>query len=162
MDAIPRHRGGLRIGAERSPTGVGDHHQANDLDRLAAGLDALAFLCCQPDVKETDCGDGHGEVPVGEVVAMPIRSSTSPGAFEPEMIATMSEAFEAACRLHATGRHEVVREVIARRIVIAAKLGERDPVRLQAAALAERSLEPRFAHSRSKSFNRFGREAPCS
>jgi hypothetical protein len=99
---------------------------------------------------------------VGEVVAMPIRSSISPGAFEPEMIATMSEAFEAACRLHAAGRHDVVREVIARRIVIAAKLGERDPVRLRAAALAERSLEPRFAHSRCKSFNRFGRGAPCS
>jgi hypothetical protein len=51
---------------------------------------------------------------VGEVVAMPIRSSISPGAFEPETIATMSEAFEAACQLHATGQHEVVREVIAR------------------------------------------------
>lgn len=72
---------------------------------------------------------------MGEVVAMPVRSSISPGAFEPETIATMSEAFEAACQLHATGQHEVVREVIARRIVIAARLGERDPVRLRSAAL---------------------------
>lgn len=72
---------------------------------------------------------------MGKVVAMPVRSSISPGAFEPETIATMSEAFEAACQLHATGQHEVVREVIARRIVIAARLGERDPVRLRSAAL---------------------------
>jgi hypothetical protein len=126
--------------AERSPAAV-DDHEANDLDRLAASLDALAFLLYgQPDVEETVCGDDHGEVPVGEVVAMPIRSSISPGAFEPETIVTMSEAFEAACQLHATGQHEVVREVIARRIVIAARLGERDPVRLRAAALAERQI----------------------
>jgi hypothetical protein len=77
---------------------------------------------------------------MGEVVAMPIRSSISPGAFEPEAIAAMSEAFEAACQLHDAGQHEVVREVIARRIIIAARFGERDPVRLQAAALAERQI----------------------
>jgi hypothetical protein len=98
-----------------------------------------------------------GEVPVGEVVAMPIRSSISPGAFEPETIATMSAAFEAACQLHATGQHEVVRQVIARRIVIAARLGERDPTRLRAAALAERQIASSvIAHSGHKSFNRFG------
>jgi hypothetical protein len=99
---------------------------------------------------------------VGEVVAMPIRSSISPGAFEPETIVAMSEAFEAACGFHATGQHKVVREVIARRIVVAARLGERDPVRLRAAALAERSLEPRFTRFDQKSLNRFGVRAPFS
>jgi hypothetical protein len=123
--------------SEGPPTEVADY-EANDLDRLAASLDALACLHCKAE--KTDLGDGHGEVPVGEVVAMPIRSSMSPGAFEPETIAAMSEAFEAACQLHATGQHEVVREVIARRIVIAARFGERDPVRFRAAALAERQI----------------------
>jgi hypothetical protein len=49
----------------------------------------------------------------------------------------MSEAFEAALKeLHDTGQPNVVREVIAGRIIAAAKLGERDPVRLRTAALS--------------------------
>jgi hypothetical protein len=71
---------------------------------------------------------------------MPMSSSTSPGAFEPEAIAAISEAFEAACRLHNADQHEVAREVIARRIIIAARFGERDPVRLRAAAFAQRKV----------------------
>jgi hypothetical protein len=48
----------------------------------------------------------------------------------------MSEAFEAALKeLHDAGQSNVVREVIGGRIIAAAKLGERDPVRLRAAAL---------------------------
>jgi hypothetical protein len=64
-----------------------------------------------------------------------------PGAFEPEAIAAMSEAFEAACEvLREVGQPEAVREVIAKRIIVAATTGERDPVRLRAAALAERQI----------------------
>src|SRR5262249_45728073 len=76
------------------------------------------------------------EAPVGEVVAMPIRSSLNQGVFfEPEMIAVMSEAFEAACTaLHDADRPEAMREIIARRIIAAARFGERDPVRLRTAA----------------------------
>jgi len=72
---------------------------------------------------------------VGEVVAMPMRSN--PGVFfEPEVIALMSEAFEAACKiLRDAGQPQVVREAIAGRIIAAASIGERDPARLQAAAL---------------------------
>jgi hypothetical protein len=125
--------------SERPPAEIADY-EADDVDRLGASLAALACLCCEPEAEKTGLGDGLGEVPAGEVVAMPIRSAMSPGAFEPEMIATMSEALDAACQLHANGQHEVVREVIARRIVIAARLGERDPVRLQAAALAGRQI----------------------
>jgi hypothetical protein len=56
------------------------------------------------------------------------------------VIAAMTEAFEAACKvLHDNGRSEGVREHIARRIIKAATLGERDPVRLRAAALARLS-----------------------
>ena len=67
---------------------------------------------------------------------MPIRSFLQPGAFEPEAIAAMGEAFDAACKeLAETGQAEVAREVIAGRIIAAARFGERDPVRLREAAL---------------------------
>ena len=65
----------------------------------------------------------------------------APGAFEPDAVAAMSEAFEAACEvLQDAGQLEVVRETIAKRIIAAATTGERDPVRLRAAALAERQI----------------------
>jgi len=62
---------------------------------------------------------------------MPSRSFIGPGAFGPEALAVMSEAYEAAL----ASQPNVVREVIAGRIIAAAKLGERDPVRLREAAL---------------------------
>jgi hypothetical protein len=90
---------------------------------------------------EAGYGEGTEEAPVGEVVAMPIGPFMASGAFEPEAIAAMSEAFEAACEvLHEAGQPEVVREVIAKRIIAAARSGERDPLRLRAAALAERQI----------------------
>jgi hypothetical protein len=56
-------------------------------------------------------------------VAMPIRSFVEPGAFDPEAIAEMSEALEAALKeLQGTGEPDVVRERIATRIIAAAKL----------------------------------------
>ena len=68
--------------------------------------------------------------------AMPIRPFMQPGAFDPEAIAAMSEAFEAALKeLQDTGQPNVVREVIAQRIIQAARLGERDPARLRETAL---------------------------
>jgi hypothetical protein len=67
---------------------------------------------------------------------MPTPPFTQGAAFEPELIAAMSEALEAACKeLQDAGRPEVVREAIAIRIIAAARAGERDPVRLRAAAL---------------------------
>jgi hypothetical protein len=48
----------------------------------------------------------------------------------------MSAAFEAACKeLHDTGQPLVVQEVMAERIIDAARLGERDLIRLRDAAL---------------------------
>ncbi len=68
---------------------------------------------------------------------MPIRPFIRSGAFDPEVIAVMSEAFEAACKeLDQAGQAKVAREVIAGRIIAAARIGERDPVRLREAALA--------------------------
>jgi hypothetical protein len=68
---------------------------------------------------------------------MPIRSFLQPGAFEPEAIAAMSEALEATLKeLQDTGQ-AVTPEVIAGRIIAAARLGERNPARLRAAALSK-------------------------
>ncbi len=68
--------------SERSPTAIGDR-DASDLDRLAASLDALALCYCEPDVEEAGYGDGTGEEPAGEVVAMSTHSFMPPGAFDP-------------------------------------------------------------------------------
>jgi hypothetical protein len=49
----------------------------------------------------------------------------------------MTEAFDAACKLlDDTGQPELVLEVIAERIIAAARTGELDPLRLRKAALA--------------------------
>ncbi len=101
------------------------------------------------------------EARVGEVLAMPIR----PGVFfEPEVIGLMSEALEAACKLLPdASQNEMVREVMARRIIAVASIGERDRVRLRAAALAGRHAKlveaSDLCHSRQKSLNRFGANA---
>jgi hypothetical protein len=68
---------------------------------------------------------------------MPIDSFMRPGAFDAEVVAAMSEAFDAACeKLGDTDQPEVTREVIAGRIIAAARFGERNPARLLEAALA--------------------------
>ena len=49
----------------------------------------------------------------------------------------MGEAFDAACKeLHDVGERDLVRKLIAKRIIAAASGGERDPVRLRTAALS--------------------------
>ena len=72
---------------------------------------------------------------------MQIRSLMQPGAFGPEAIAAMGDALDAALNeLQDIGKSDVqsdvVREIIAGRIIGAARLGERDPVRLRASALS--------------------------
>jgi hypothetical protein len=57
--------------------------------------------------------------------------------FDDEATRLMGEAFDAACKdLHDTGQPALVREIIANRIIKAAKKGERDPARLRKAGLA--------------------------
>lgn len=57
--------------------------------------------------------------------------------FDCDTIAVLAAAYErAASGLRARGQPEVMREVIARRIITLAAKGERDPERLYAAALA--------------------------
>jgi hypothetical protein len=66
---------------------------------------------------------------------MTIHSFIGLGVFDPEAIAVLSEAFEAAVKeLPGTGQSELVRELTAGRIIAAANLGERDPARLLIAA----------------------------
>jgi len=59
------------------------------------------------------------------------------GVFDDLAMKVMGDAFDAACRaLRDTGQPEVVQEVMAQRIVVAARNGERDAKRLRDAALA--------------------------
>ena len=71
---------------------------------------------------------------------MQIHPLMQPGAFGPEAIAAMGDALDAALKeIQDTGadvQSDVVREAIAIRIIGAARLGERDPARLRAAALS--------------------------
>ena len=70
------------------------------------------------------------------MAGMSIYCFVKPGVFDPEALATMDEAFDAACKaLDDTGQPQIVREVIAERIIAAASTGERNPVRLLEAAL---------------------------
>jgi hypothetical protein len=63
-------------------------------------------------------------------------SAVRSGAFDPEEITAMGEAYEATLKeLHDTGQPPIVPEVIAIRIIAAGRTGERDPVRLREAAL---------------------------
>jgi hypothetical protein len=64
------------------------------------------------------------------------HSFKEPGVFGPEGIAVISKAYAVALKeLRDTGQPQIVREIIAGRIIAAARTGERDPVRLREAAL---------------------------
>ena len=67
---------------------------------------------------------------------MSVHLLIQPDALEPEAIAAMGEAFETAVRDLGGAQSEVMREIIAGRIIAAARFGERDPVHLRTAALA--------------------------
>ena len=72
---------------------------------------------------------------------MPIDCSIKHGVFGPEATAAMGEAFDAACKeLRDVGQLQMVRKVVAQRIIAAARRGELDPVRLRAAALSGLSI----------------------
>jgi hypothetical protein len=62
-------------------------------------------------------------------------------AFDDHATKAMGEAFDAACiALHDSGQPQIVYEVIAKRIIDAAKSGERDVDRLRDAGLAALGL----------------------
>ncbi len=57
------------------------------------------------------------------------------GVFEPEATALMGEAFDAACKELHFPKHKWVRELVATRIIAAARSGALDPGRLRSFAL---------------------------
>jgi hypothetical protein len=72
----------------------------------------------------------------GGVVASIIQFIRIRSDFDDEMTRIMGEAFDAACKaLHDTGQPFIVREIMAKRVIDAAKAGERDPTRLRDIAL---------------------------
>ena len=72
---------------------------------------------------------------------MPIDPCLEQGVFEPAETAAMGEAFEAACKeLHEVGQLPMVRKLVAKRIITAARKGVLDPVRLRVAALGRLSV----------------------
>jgi hypothetical protein len=63
--------------------------------------------------------------------------------FDAETTRAMGEAFDDICKhLHDRGQPEIVRDVIAKQIIEAAKRGERDPSRLRDSVLASFGLKP--------------------
>ena len=67
---------------------------------------------------------------------MLIDPSLEHGVFGPEATAAMGEAFDAACKELRDGQLQMVRELVAKRIITAARSGELDPIRLRTAALS--------------------------
>ena len=65
------------------------------------------------------------------------------GVFDDRATKVMGEAFDAACKdLHDTGQPDLVYEAIAKRIIEAAKSGERDPEKLRDWALTAFGRKP--------------------
>jgi hypothetical protein len=66
-----------------------------------------------------------------------IHEFLPPGEFDDVATKAMGEAFDGAAKeLHDRGQPPIVREVLASRIIAAARRGERDPIRLRDIALA--------------------------
>jgi hypothetical protein len=66
-------------------------------------------------------------------------------AFDPDMTHVMGEAFDRACKdLQVVGQPDIVKELIASRIINAARDGERDPRRLYEQALNASGFRRQF------------------
>ncbi len=124
---IPTHAGGKR----------GPFDKAHDVlvveaGRHWAGRESPKFHLILTHQRHTNGGRS-----AAGVAAMPIRKFLKPGmSFDDPAVAAMDAAFEGACKaLEDTGQPYIVREIIAERIIEAARLGERDPARLVKAAL---------------------------
>jgi hypothetical protein len=70
-------------------------------------------------------------------MAQILKFIPSDRSFDPETLTILVEAYDLTMSaLHDRGQPEIVREIIARRIMELAEKGERDPERLSRAALA--------------------------
>jgi hypothetical protein len=94
---------------------------------VSPGPFAIFVIACQELSALT------GEISVGSIPPFIARSGA---VFNDLATQVMGEAFDAACKkLHDKGQPTIVYEVIAKRIIDAARKGERDPVRLRNAGL---------------------------
>jgi hypothetical protein len=78
---------------------------------------------------------------------MTSKLEISDRSFDAETTAIIGQAFENACRqMHAKGQPESLNDSIAKRLIVIAARGERDPAKLSEAALISLGLKPnRFA-----------------
>ena len=76
---------------------------------------------------------------------VPIISFLQDRDFDAEAIKAIGEAFNSACKDVVADQPDIVKEVIAKRIIEAARKGERDPLRLCAKALDALGLVRRFS-----------------
>jgi hypothetical protein len=105
--------------------------------RQAGPLSSLTSLG-----RNGDGGDGEGRsapTPAQhrESRVVPLYRLLQNCAFDPDLVETMSAAFEETCRaLGLAERTDPLRDMVARKIIDCAQTGERDPVRLRDCALA--------------------------
>jgi hypothetical protein len=72
---------------------------------------------------------------------VPIREFLKEAAFNPEVVANMSTAFDEVCKfLEVSGRADVTKEMIALKIIERAQSGETDPNILREMVLRELAL----------------------
>ena len=76
--------------------------------------------------------------PPSETSQMPINRMLDSAAFDPAAVAALTNAYEEACAaLRLIDRTDPLAEVVAKKIIKHAQLGERDPNRLREAVLRE-------------------------
>ena len=76
---------------------------------------------------------------------MPITPFLQGQPFDPELVAAMGKAFDAACEaLGLSDRGDRMNELIARKIIKLAKRGLRNPAALSSAALKEINSDSQF------------------
>src|SRR5262245_27574203 len=86
--------------------------------------------------------NGRLEVTGAEAIYRLLRFS----AFEPEEITRMTAAYEHALRaIRLAERQDPITELVAKKIIEVARLGESDPVRIQIRALKELGVTPQSA-----------------
>jgi len=84
-------------------------------------------------------GGAHQSRKVESILPFVRRAGTI---FDDNATKIIGEAFDSACKeLHDKGQPEIVYEVIAKRIIDAAKKGERDPIQLRKAGLTALGLD---------------------
>jgi hypothetical protein len=110
-----------------------DHEAVAEATKLLDGLDLEIWHGARMVMRLTPDAAG---VPMDR----PLIGAPHDGSLDPEITSAMGEAFDAVCALLPT-LSTIDRDIVAERIIDAARGGERDPNRLRNAGLA--ALRPR-------------------